>query len=148
MLMSVAPRSLCVARGKSLRRRTEKQMRLLLTVVAAVALAAGLLLVAACNPDAQKAQTSANKAQPAAPANGTPATAPTTPAPQADNVRRITVDELKKDLDAHQAVVIDVRGDAAYKAGHIKGAQMIPGGEIDKHVNELPKDKLIVLYCS
>ena len=54
----------------------------------------------------------------------------------------------KQALDAHQAIVIDVRGDVSYKAGHIKGALMIPGAEIDKHVDELPKDKLIVTYCS
>jgi len=123
-------------------------MRLLLTGAAALALAVGLLLVGACNPDAQKGQTSANKAQSAAPASNAPVTAPTVAAQPADNVRRITVDELKKELDAHQAIIVDVRGDAAYKAGHIKGAQMIAAAEIDKHANELPKDKLIVFYCS
>jgi Rieske Fe-S protein len=147
--MSVAPALVWRGARKVLRRRTEKQMRLLLTGAAAVVLAAGLLLVVACNPDAQKGQTAvADKAHSAAPASNAPATAPTVAAQQADNVRRVPVDELKKDLDAHQAIVIDVRNEAAYKAGHIKGAQLIPAGEIDKHVNELPKDKLIVLYCS
>ena len=60
----------------------------------------------------------------------------------------MTIEELKTMLAENKAVVIDVRGDAAYKTGHIKGARMIPAAEIDKHADELPKDKLIVTYCS
>jgi len=35
-----------------------------------------------------------------------------------------------------------------YDLGHIPGAKLIPAGEILNHLNELPKDKLIVTYCS
>lgn len=70
------------------------------------------------------------------------------PAATADGVRRITVDELKDLLAKNEAIVIDVRNQASYDAGHVKGARLIPVGEILNHVNELPKDKLIVTYCS
>ena len=63
-------------------------------------------------------------------------------------MRRITVDELKDLLAKNEAIVIDVRNQASYDAGHVKGARLIPVGEILNHVNELPKDKLIVTYCS
>ena len=120
-------------------------MRLSLSIFGACALGALLLGALACNPDAFKNKSTANNA-PAAPS----ATAPQAPVPQppADNVRRVTVDELKQLLAENKAVVIDVRGDAAYNAAHIKGSIMIPAAEIDKHANELPKDKLIVTYCS
>ena len=71
----------------------------------------------------------------------------TQPTP-ADGVRRITVDELRAAMEKGTAIVIDVRGEDQYKAGHIKGAIWIPGGEIAGRTKELPKDKLIVTYCS
>ena len=118
-------------------------MRLLLSTAAALCLGTALLLVAACNPEAYSGKANANKAQPPGVASVPPA-----PAQPADSVRRVTIDELKTMLAENKAVVIDVRGDAAYKTGHIKGARMIPAAEIDKHADELPKDKLIVTYCS
>lgn len=68
--------------------------------------------------------------------------------PPADGVRRITVAELKDLLAKNEAIVVDVRNEAQYNAGHVKGARLIPVGEIQNHVDELPKDKLIVTYCS
>ena len=120
-------------------------MRLLLSTAAALCLSAVLLLVAACNPEAYSGKANTNKAQPPGVASAPPAVPPAQPA---DSVRRVTIDELKTMLAENKAVVVDVRGDAAYKTGHIKGARMIPAAEIDKHADELPKDKLIVTYCS
>ena len=73
-----------------------------------------------------------------------PASVPT----PADGVRRVTVDELKQMLANDQAVVIDVRNQASYDAGHIKSARLITEAEVKNHSDELPKDKLIVTYCS
>lgn len=69
-------------------------------------------------------------------------------APAADGARRISVSELKDLIAKNQAVVIDVRNEASYNAGHIHGARLIPEAEIPNHLSELPKDKLIVTYCS
>ena len=65
-----------------------------------------------------------------------------------DGVRRITPAELSALLGKNQAVVIDVRNEASYNAGHIRGAKLIPEADIPNRVKELPKDKLIVTYCS
>jgi rhodanese-related sulfurtransferase len=51
-------------------------------------------------------------------------------------------------LAKKEAVVIDVRNEASYEAGHIRGAKLIPHDEILNRLNELPKGKLIVTYCS
>ena len=73
----------------------------------------------------------------------------TSPAPPpADNARRITPAELKEEISRNDVVIIDVRSEAAYKQGHIKGARLIPANEILAHVDELPRDKMIVTYCS
>ncbi|MEP6568398.1 MAG: rhodanese-like domain-containing protein [Acidobacteriota bacterium] len=75
------------------------------------------------------------------------AAAPVAPAPT-DGARRVTVAELKDLLDKNQAVVIDVRNQSSWDMGHIRGAKLIPEAEIVNHFDELPKDKLIVTYCS
>ena len=76
------------------------------------------------------------------------ATSSTTPTTYADGARRITIVELQDLIKKHEAFIVDVRNDVSYNAGHIPGAKLIPAGEILNHLDELPKDKLIVTYCS
>lgn len=65
-----------------------------------------------------------------------------------DNIRRVTITELKELLEQGKAVVVDVRGDEAFKLERIKGAVNIPENQITARAGELPKDKLIAFYCS
>ncbi|HZE63047.1 MAG TPA: rhodanese-like domain-containing protein [Pyrinomonadaceae bacterium] len=96
----------------------------------------GALAQSGCNSAEQK-----NKNGPIALAS------PAAPVPN-DGARRITTTELKDLLARNQAVVIDVRNEASYNAGHIRGAKLIPEADLPNHLSELPKDKLIVTYCS
>jgi 3-mercaptopyruvate sulfurtransferase SseA len=66
----------------------------------------------------------------------------------ADGARRVTIEEMEAMVKDGTAIVIDVRNQAAYDAGHIPGSKLIPAGEILNHTNELPRDKMIVTYCS
>lgn len=70
------------------------------------------------------------------------------PAASGDGVRRVTPDEVRDLLQKGKAVLVDVRAEASYKAGHVKGALLIPLGDIEARARELPKDKMIVTYCS
>lgn len=70
------------------------------------------------------------------------------PATPADDVKRISIEDARTAFDGGRAVIIDVRAEPSYKAGHIKGASLIPYNEIGARAGELPKDKLIILYCS
>ena len=70
------------------------------------------------------------------------------PATPADDVKRISIEDARAEFDGGRAVMIDVRGEPSYKAGHIKGAKLLPYNEIGDRAGELPKDKLIILYCS
>ncbi|MDQ2921942.1 MAG: rhodanese-like domain-containing protein [Acidobacteriota bacterium] len=110
-------------------------MRHILSLIAMGIL--GVLVLAACNSAEQQASKSSSLAT-ASPATKTPA----------DGVRRVTVVELKDLLAKDEAVVIDVRNEESYKAAHIKGAKLIPEAEVGKRSDELPKNKLIVTYCS
>lgn len=63
-----------------------------------------------------------------------------------DGIARITIEELKTKMDKKEKVVVlDVRGHAGTL---IKGAVHIPLGEIEKNLDKLPKDSLIVTVCS
>ena len=66
----------------------------------------------------------------------------------ADGARRITIDEFDAMVKNGEAFVVDVRNQASYDVGHIPGAKLIPAAEIANHINELPRDKTIVTYCS
>ena len=65
-----------------------------------------------------------------------------------DGARRVTIAELKGMIERNEAFVVDVRNKETYDLGHIRGARLIPEGEITNHISELPSNKLIVTYCS
>ena len=66
----------------------------------------------------------------------------------ADGARRITIEELESLMKNNEVYLLDVRTQAAFDAGHLPGSRLIPAGEILNHVNDLPRDKMIVTYCS
>ena len=65
-----------------------------------------------------------------------------------DGARRINVQEAQALVASGQAVVLDVRNQAAYEISHIRGAKLIPVAEVGTRSGELPKDKTIITYCS
>jgi 3-mercaptopyruvate sulfurtransferase SseA len=65
-----------------------------------------------------------------------------------DGVRRITVPELKDAVDKNAVLIIDARGPDQYAVEHIKGSINILEGNLDTYINSLPRDKMIVTYCS
>ncbi|MGQ0480253.1 MAG: ArsR/SmtB family transcription factor [Pseudonocardia sp.] len=54
---------------------------------------------------------------------------------------------LVQRLQAGEVVVIDVRPEAEYAAGHISGARSLPIDELRRRLRELPADTEIVAYC-
>jgi 3-mercaptopyruvate sulfurtransferase SseA len=121
-------------------------MRLLTKLVVATFVTTALFT--ACKPADPKQQTTSNTATATATASPVGTNSITQPTNPADAVPRITSPELQKELASGDAVVVDVRSDSQYKAGHIKGAKFIPAGEVGNRINELPRDKKIVTYCS
>jgi rhodanese-related sulfurtransferase/DNA-binding HxlR family transcriptional regulator len=55
--------------------------------------------------------------------------------------------ELAKRLRDGDVVVLDVRPEAEYQAGHISGAISIPVKEIARRLRTVPKDRPVVAYC-
>src|SRR5918993_1336475 len=94
----------------------------------------GLAIIAGCNSREQST-------------NSRTLGASSAPTP-ADGVRRVTVPELQELVKKNQVFIVDVRNEDAYNLGHIRGAKLIPLNDVEKRAGELPKDKLIVTYCS
>jgi rhodanese-related sulfurtransferase len=65
-----------------------------------------------------------------------------------DNARRIKAAELHELWEKGNVVIIDTRSEAAYKDEHIKGSISVPAGTVLSKLDELPKNKMIVAYCT
>ncbi len=59
----------------------------------------------------------------------------------------ISPEALRQQMESDPPpVVIDVRGDDEYAAGHIPGALHMPAGEVEERLDELPRGRPIVPY--
>ncbi len=67
---------------------------------------------------------------------------------QGDGVRRVTPAEAREAVAQGKAIIVDVRGEDSYNAGHIKGARWINLNDIGSRTGELPRNKMIITYCS
>src|ERR1700694_2013130 len=43
--------------------------------------------------------------------------------------------------------LLDVREPWEYQAGHVPGAELIPLGELEQRVNEVPRDRAVFAIC-
>jgi rhodanese-related sulfurtransferase len=59
-----------------------------------------------------------------------------------------TVSALKNLIAQSKTLLIDVRNPSEYKAGHIAGAINIPLNDLQLHLDAIPVDQDVVLYCS
>ncbi len=107
----------------------------LITLVS-LALLVAIAGLAACN-SSEALLSHTNTASPA----------PAAPTP-ADNARRIKAAELHELWEKGNVVIIDTRSEAAYKDEHIKGSISVPAGTVLSKLDELPKNKMIVAYCT
>jgi Rhodanese-like domain len=113
-------------------------------------------------PAAAATAQSATTTQPSAPASPAPAASPpagaspaATPAPTAQAAempalvaRRIPVDEARAAFERREAVFVDVRTEDIYRAGRLPGAILIPVDTVAQNAKKLPRNKLIITYCS
>ena len=115
-----------------------------LKLLYSVLILAAAVIVISCN--GVDHLTNSNASKPAGLVDPKGGTGPETV--YADGARRITIDEFDELMKKGEVFIVDVRNQAAYDLGHIPGSRLIPAGEIANHLNELPRDKMIVTYCS
>jgi rhodanese-related sulfurtransferase len=64
-----------------------------------------------------------------------------------EEVEAIGRDELLARLRRGDVVLIDVRPEEEFAAGHIDGARSIPIDELKRRLTELPQDREVIAYC-
>jgi len=64
-----------------------------------------------------------------------------------DEVEQLSAEELDQRLRRGDVVVLDVRPEPEFRAGHIAGAQSAPLSMLDELAAKLPKRREIVAYC-
>jgi rhodanese-related sulfurtransferase len=64
-----------------------------------------------------------------------------------EEVETIGRAELLERLREGEVVVVDVRPEEEFAAGHIEGARSIPLEELERRLAELPLDQEVVAYC-
>jgi hypothetical protein len=98
---------------------------------------AGVLLLAMAAPPAFAVPQDSKTA---------PVVTPTAPAQE--TARRIPAAEARQALAKGEAVLVDVRPKESYDASHAQGALSIPLSDLGSRAGELPKDKLVITYCT
>ena len=123
-------------------------MRFSLTSLFILSLAA----FTACQAGTEPVETTSDVAskEAASPASATPAAdAPKVDADgHEDNAPRIELAAAKELYESGDAVFVDTRSADAYNNERIKGAINIPVAEFEQRVQEVPKGKTIIAYCS
>ena len=64
-----------------------------------------------------------------------------------DQLEPVSITELRRRLATGDVVLIDVRPELEYRAGHIPGALSVPLEKLATFLRTLPDDKEIVAYC-
>lgn len=64
-----------------------------------------------------------------------------------DELEAVPREELLRRAREGAVVVIDVRPQEEYRAGHIRGALSLPLDQLERRIRELPARKEIVAYC-
>ena len=64
-----------------------------------------------------------------------------------DGIETVDRKELAARLKRGEVLVLDVRPETEYAAGHIAGARSVPVTELRRHLRVLPKDAEVVAYC-
>ena len=66
-------------------------------------------------------------------------------------IKKITIDEVKKRMDKGESILfIDTRNPNAWSESDVKlpGARRIHFSELEQHLEDLPRDRPIVTYCT
>jgi predicted sulfurtransferase len=64
------------------------------------------------------------------------------------SVERIPPEEAHAMVQNGEALIVDVRDRAAFEAGHVAGALSLPEAELSDRLSELPRQQMIITYCT
>ena len=64
---------------------------------------------------------------------------------------RVTVDEVKDRMDrGEQFTFLDTRNPTAWAEAETKlpGAIRVPANEVEQHLDQIPRDRTVITYCT
>lgn len=64
---------------------------------------------------------------------------------------RVTVDEVRERMDRGEPFAfVDTRNPQAWAESDLKlpGALRVPADEVEQHLNEIPRDRAVITYCT
>jgi rhodanese-related sulfurtransferase len=64
-----------------------------------------------------------------------------------NSFQSVSIDELIQKVQQENVVVLDVRPEKEYRAGHIPHALSVPMEHLSERIATLPKDKPVIVYC-
>ena len=64
-----------------------------------------------------------------------------------DGVEQLSAEELARRLERGDVVVLDVRPEAEFRAGHIAGSRSAPLPALEELAGKLPRRREVVAYC-
>jgi rhodanese-related sulfurtransferase len=64
-----------------------------------------------------------------------------------DALEALDATEMMERLSDDSVIVIDVRPEEEYRAGHIPGARSVPVGVLEAALQTLPREREVVAYC-
>lgn len=59
----------------------------------------------------------------------------------------IFIDEFKDILKTNHTQIVDLRGSAEYKTGHIKGTENVFIGTLEENLDKIRQDQLVIIHC-
>ncbi len=70
-----------------------------------------------------------------------------TQSPEKAQYTDTSVQQAKELIDKGDVFILDVRTQEEYNAGHIRNSTLIPVQDLSKRLNEVPRDRKILVYC-
>lgn len=67
---------------------------------------------------------------------------------EGDALPVMTARQVAERMESQALVIVDVRGKSEYETQHIAGAKHIPLGHLPGRMNELPRDRTLVMQCA
>jgi hydroxyacylglutathione hydrolase len=59
----------------------------------------------------------------------------------------LSTSEVAREIASNDKVVLDVRGEGEWKAGHLPGSVNLPVGELEQRLNEIPRGHPLIVHC-
>jgi rhodanese-related sulfurtransferase len=64
-----------------------------------------------------------------------------------NTMESVTIDELLKKLNVSNIILLDIRPEEEYRAGHIPKAISMPIEQLASRLKDVPKNKQVIAYC-